>query len=210
MKFLNALLAALSLSLLAAPPALAADLIEGKQFIRLQTPQPTEKGGKVEAVEFFSYGCPHCGDFEPLLKSWAKTLPADVSFKKVPVIFNDKSAPGARIYYTLEALDLLDRLHDAVFNAVLKERVNLNDEKILFDWVAKQGVDRQKFADTYKSFAVETRVRRAAELTRGYAVDGVPVIIVGGKYKPINIKSFGDKLQIVDGLIAKNRAEIKK
>ncbi|MDO9242962.1 MAG: thiol:disulfide interchange protein DsbA/DsbL [Rhodocyclaceae bacterium] len=210
MKFLNTLLMLFSLSLLAAPHALAADLVEGKQFARLPAPQPTEKGGKVEAVEFFSYGCPHCGDFEPLLKSWVKTLPADVNFKKVPVIFNDKSVPGARIYYTLEAMGLLERLNDAVFNAVLKERINLNQESILFDWVARQGVDRQKFIDTYKSFAVETAVKRAAELTRSYGVDGVPVIIVGGKYKPINIKSFGEKLQIVDGLIAKSRAEIKK
>jgi thiol:disulfide interchange protein DsbA len=210
MKFLNTLLILFSLSLLAAPHALAADLVEGKQFARLPASQPTEKGGKVEAVEFFSYGCPHCGDFEPLLKSWVKTLPADVNFKKVPVIFNDKSVPGARIYYTLEAMGLLERLNDAVFNAVLKERINLNQESILFDWVARQGVDRQKFIDTYKSFAVETAVKRAAELTRSYGVDGVPVIIVGGKYKPINIKSFGEKLQIVDGLIAKSRAEIKK
>jgi len=210
MKFLNTLLMLLSLSLLAATPALAADLIEGKQFARLPAPQPTEKNGKVEAVEFFSYGCPHCGDFEPLLKSWVKTLPADVNFKKVPVIFNDKSVPGARIYYTLEAMGLLDRLNDAVFNAVLKERVNLNSESILFDWVARQGVDRQKFIDTYKSFAVETAVKRAAELTRSYGVDGVPVIIVGGKYKPINMKSFGEKLQLVDGLIARTRGEIKK
>ncbi len=210
MKLLNVLLATLALGFVATPVVLAAELVDGKQFVRLPTPQPTEKGGKVEAVEFFSYGCPHCGDFEPLLKSWVKTLPADVNFRKVPVIFNEKSVPGARIYYTLEALGLLDKLHDAVFQAVLKERVNLNDEKILFDWIAKQGVDRQKFSDTYKSFTVETRVKQAAEMTRGYAVDGVPVIIVGGKYKPINIKSFGDKLQIVDGLIAKTRGEIKK
>ncbi|MHB1360581.1 MAG: thiol:disulfide interchange protein DsbA/DsbL [Rhodocyclaceae bacterium] len=210
MKFLNTLLILFSLSLLATPHVHAANLVEGKQFARLPTPQAGEKSGKVEAVEFFSYGCPHCGDFEPLLKSWVKTLPADVNFKKVPVIFSDKSVPGARIYYTLEAMGLLGRLNDAVFNAVLKERINLNQESILFDWVARQGVDRQKFIDTYKSFAVETAVKRAAELTRSYGVDGVPVIIVGGKYKPINIKSFGEKLQIVDGLIAKSRAEIKK
>jgi thiol:disulfide interchange protein DsbA len=210
MKFLYALLAAVTLSLLAATPALAADLIEGKQFARLPAPQPTEKNGKIEVVEFFSYGCPHCGDFEPILKPWVKALPADVSFRKVPVIFNDRSIPGARIYYTLEAMNLLDKLNDAVFNAVLRERVNLNDEKVLFDWVARQGVDRQKFADTYKSFAVETAVKRAADMTRGYAVEGVPVLVVGGKYKPINIKTFQEMLQFSDGLIAKVRTEPRK
>lgn len=210
MKLLNALLAAVTLSLLAATPALAANPVEGKQYARLPAPQPTEKNGKIEVVEFFSYGCPHCGDFEPILKPWVKALPADVSFRKVPVIFNDRSVPGARIYYTLEAMGLLDRLNDAVFHAVLRERVNLNDEKVLFEWVARQGVDRQKFADTYKSFAVETAVKRAADMTRGYGVDGVPVLIVGGKYKPINIKTFQEMLQISDGLIAKVRAEPRK
>lgn len=210
MKFLNALLTTLALGFVVATPALAADLIEGKQFARLPAPQPTEKNGKIEVVEFFSYGCPHCGDFEPILKPWVKALPADVNFRKVPVIFNDRSIPGARIYYTLEAMNLLDKLNDAVFHAVLRERINLNDEKILFDWVARQGVDRQKFADTYKSFAVETAVKRAADMTRGYAVEGVPVLVVGGKYKPINIKTFQEMLQFSDGLIAKVRTEPRK
>jgi thiol:disulfide interchange protein DsbA len=211
MKALHTLLVTLALGLFAVQPALANAPVEGKHFSRLQMPQPTEPAGKVEVIEFFWYGCPHCGDFEPLLKSWTKKLPADVAFRKVPAIFRDSWAPGARIYYTLEAMGLLDKLSDAVFHAMLKEKVNLNDEKVLFDWVAKKGVDRQKFADMYKSFAVDGKVRKAAEMTQEYGFGGVPVVIVGGKYMPAsNLGTFGDMLRVVDGLIEMNRAELRK
>jgi thiol:disulfide interchange protein DsbA len=211
MKLVQTLLTGLTIGLLAAQPVLAAAPVEGKQFTRLQMPQPTEPNGKVEVIEFFWYGCPHCGDFEPVLQSWVKKLPGDVSFKKVPAIFRAEWAPGARIYYSLEAMGLLEKLNATVFNAMLKEKVNLNDEKTLFDWMAKQGVDRQKFADMYKSFSVEGKVKRAAEMTQEYGFGGVPVLIVGGKYMPApNIGSFNDMLGVVDGLVAKNRAELKK
>jgi thiol:disulfide interchange protein DsbA len=211
MKLVQTLLTGLTLGLLAAQPLLAAEPVEGKQFTRLQMPQPTEPNGKVEVIEFFWYGCPHCGDFEPVLQSWVKKLPGDVSFRKVPAIFRADWAPGARIYYALEAMGLLEKLNTTVFNAMLKEKINLNDEKILFDWMAKQGVDRQKFADMYKSFSVEGKVKRAAEMTQEYGFGGVPVLIVGGKYMPApNIGSFNDMLGVVDGLVAKNRTEIKK
>lgn len=211
MKALHTLLLTLALGFFAAQPALAAAPLEGKHFSRLQMPQPTEPAGKVEVIEFFWYGCPHCGDFEPVLKSWTKKLPADVAFRKVPAIFRDSWAPGARIYYTLEGMGLLEKLNDAVFHAMLREKINLNDEKVLFDWVAKKGVDRQKFADMYKSFAVDGKVRKAAEMTQEYGFGGVPVVIVGGKYMPAsNLGTFGDMLRVVDGLIDMNRAELRK
>lgn len=209
MKALHTLLAALTFGWFAVQPAIASEPIEGKHFSRLQMQQPTEAAGKVEVIEFFWYGCPHCGEFEPLLQSWVKKLPSDVAFKKVPAVFRDSWAPGARIYYTLETLNLLGKLNDAVFHAMLKEKINLNDEKTLFDWVAKKGVDRQKFADTYKSFTVDAKVRKAVEMTQEYGFGGVPAVIVGGKYMPApNLGSFGDMLRVVDGLIEKNRAEI--
>lgn len=215
MNLLKALRAALAALLLVASvvpgAALAQQLVEGKHYTRLQMPQPTETAGKVEVIEFFWYGCPHCADFEPLLKSWVKKLPPDVAFRKVPAVFRDTWAPGARIYYTLEALNLLDKLNVAVFDAMIKQRINLNDEKTLLDWIAKQGVDRQKFADMYKSFAVDGKVRKAFEMTQEYGFGGVPVLIVGGKYMPApNLGTFGDMLAVVDALIAKNRIELKK
>lgn len=213
MKFAKLLaVAAVSLLVLSSHTfAWAAAPLEGKHYARLQLPQPTEQAGKVEVIEFFWYGCPHCRDFEPLLQQWKKKLPADVHFRKVPAVFRDSWAPGARIYYTLEALNLLDRHNEAVFNAMVKQRINLNDEKILFDWIAKQGVDRQKFADTYKSFSVDAKVRKAIEMTQEYGFGGVPVLIVGGKYMPApGLGSYGAMLQVVDALIEKTRAELKK
>jgi len=211
MKMLYLIAVWVALGLSALPPVQAAGLQEGKHFTRLQIPQPTEAPGKVDVVEFFWYGCPHCADFEPLLQQWKKKLPADVSFRKVPAIFRDSWAPGARIYYTLEALGLLDKHNDAVFTAMIRQRINLNDEKTLFDWVEKRGVNRQAFADMYKSFAVDGKVRQAYEMTQEYGFGGVPVVIVGGKYMPApNLGTFGEMLQVVDGLIAKNRAEIRK
>lgn len=200
-----------ALVLLAAQPVLGAGLVEGKHFYRLQMPQPTAQVGKVEVIEFFWYGCPACFDLAPLLKTWVKRLPADVHFRKVPAVFRDSWAPGARLFYTLEALNLLDRLNDAVFNAMHKEKIRLGDEATLFDWVAAQGVDRREFAQTYRSFAVDAKVRRAAEMTSEYGFGGVPALVVGGQYIPApNLGTFGNMLQVVDGLIEKQRAELKQ
>ena len=126
-KTLNILLAAMTAGLLVfqALPAAAQDagkLIEGRDYVRLQMPQPTEVADKVEVIEFFWYGCPACNQLEPLIKSWSKSLPADVNFRKVPAIFRDSWAPGARLFYTIEALNL-PQLHDAVFHAWHAERV---------------------------------------------------------------------------------------
>jgi thiol:disulfide interchange protein DsbA len=214
MKLLQAALAAVAATVFVlqpAQPAWAADPVEGRQFIRLHTPQPTDVApGKIEVIEFFWYGCSHCGKIEPLLKPWLKQLPADVVFKKVPATLNDSWKPGARIYYTLEAMGLLDRLNDAVFDAMLNQRINLSNETILFDWVAKQGVDRKAFVDTYKSFSVDAKVRKAAEMTQEYGFGGVPAIVVGGKYSPgPELRSHAEMLKVTDFLIARQRAEIK-
>ncbi|MCX8086845.1 MAG: thiol:disulfide interchange protein DsbA/DsbL [Rhodocyclaceae bacterium] len=208
MKLIHALLLAAAFVL---PVAHAAEPVEGKHYTRLQLPQPTEVPGKVEVIEFFWYGCPHCADFEPLLKQWLKQLPPDVHFRKVPAVFNPTWGEGARLYYTLEALGLLDKLNDAVFEAMTKQRIRLDNEKVLAEWIAKQGVDAKKFMEMYKSFAIDGKVRRAAEMTQEYGFGGVPVLIVGGKYMPApGLSSFGEMLKVVEGLIAKNRAELKK
>jgi len=211
MKLAQAALAAIAICTFALQPVAAADPVEGRNYTRLQMPQPTEADGKVEVIEFFWYGCSHCGKLEPLIKPWVKQLPADVTFKKVPAILNESWAPGARLYYTLEAMNLLDKLGDAVFDAMLNQRINLGNENIMLDWVAKKGVDRKAFADTYKSFAVEAKVRKAAEMTQEYGFSGVPALVVGGKYSPgPELGSYGQMLQVTDYLIARNRAELKK
>jgi thiol:disulfide interchange protein DsbA len=198
----------------AAQTAPSPALTEGKHYTRLQMPQPalpTTPAGKVEVIEFFWYGCPHCAEFEPLLQSWVKTLPADVAFHKVPAIFRDSWVPAARLFYSLDALGVADQHHEAVFRAIVHQRVNLADEITLLDWVAERGIDRRTFSAAYYSPEVAAKVRRAAEMTQEYGFGGVPVLIVGGKYMPtLDSGTYDDMLRVVDGLIAKTRAELKK
>src|SRR3989338_454861 len=124
----------------------AVELKEGRDFREINPPLAPGKD-KIEVTEFFWYGCPHCFDFEPVLAGWQKKLPADVEFRRVPAIFpNDKWPPGARLYSTVEAMNLVDKLHGSAFNAIHVARQRLDNEQILFDWVAKQGVDARKFS----------------------------------------------------------------
>jgi protein dithiol oxidoreductase (disulfide-forming) len=182
------------------------------QYTVLNPPRPTEApDNKIEVTEFFWYGCPHCSHLEPFLEQWAKKLPSDVSFRRVPAIFPDgRWAPGARIFYTLDAMGLLDKLHSQVFDAIHKDRLNLmGDQQTLLQWMAGKGVDRQKFAEVYNSFAVQSRVARAKELTQEYGFDGVPAIYVAGRYTPTEAAAADPQgaLKVVSELIDKVRRE---
>ena len=120
----------------------AQGLQEGKNYFRLKSPQPVETGKKIEVLEFFSYGCPHCADLDPELQAWQKTLPADVSFRRVPVMFQDRWIGLAKVFFTLEALGADDRLTPEVFVALHKNGMQLWNEKAFFDWAASKGLDR--------------------------------------------------------------------
>ncbi|HTJ97347.1 MAG TPA: thiol:disulfide interchange protein DsbA/DsbL [Rhodocyclaceae bacterium] len=171
--------------------------------------QPTDAGNKIEVTEFFAYTCSHCADFEPLLAPWVKKLSKDVSFRRVPVIFRPQFVPAAKIYYTLEAMNLLDKLHAAVFDAIHKEHADLLDEKALFAWVASKGVDAKQFAEIYNSFAINSKVERANQITRAHAIPGTPALVVNGKYLIASL-DHDRQLKVADFLIAKIRAEKKK
>lgn len=179
----------------------------GKDYNPVNPPQPTDDPAKVEVIEFFSYGCPHCSDFNSLLGAWAAKLPADVVFRKVPVSFG-RAAWGniGKLYYALETTGDLARLDSAIFKAVHEERVNLFDERTMSEWVVKRGVDPKKFADAYGSFGVMSKMKRADQLTQAYRIPGVPAVVVDGKYL-VNGKDFNEQLAIADKLIAKARAE---
>lgn len=208
MRTLKALLAAASL--IFASLAAAQDIKEGRDYTVIATPQATEAPGKIEVVELFWYGCSHCFDFDPLLNKWLKNLPKDVVFRRIPAIFpNGNWAPGARIFYALEATGQLDKLHGEVFDAMHVDRYNLNDPKVLTAWLGKKGIDAQKFMDAYNSFAVQGKVQRSLQLTKGYGINGVPALVVQGKYMPATgaAGSYEDVLVVVDKLIAKVRAE---
>ncbi|MGZ5090587.1 MAG: thiol:disulfide interchange protein DsbA/DsbL [Burkholderiales bacterium] len=162
--------------------ASAAAQVAGKDFQPISPPQPTESGNKVEVIEFFSYACPHCHSLQPSLAAWLKRKPADVEFRRIPAVFQENWIPFARIFYTLEAMGLVDKLHHDVFAAIHEQRVRLQEPKVLFDWVASKGVDKQKFIDTYNSFSVQSRTQRATDVTRRYNVPFTPAIVVDGRY----------------------------
>lgn len=173
---------------------------------------------KIELIEFFHYGCPHCRDFDPLLHVWLKNLPGDVSFRRVPAIWgNPQLRELARLYYTLETLGEVDRLNAAVFAAVQDKKLPLHTEQGVRDWAAAQGLDVAVFMNTYNSFGINTQVKgadhklkRADELAKAYDIKGVPTMAVGGRYltSASMTGSHEATLKMVDELIVKARAEL--
>ncbi len=182
---------------------------EGKEFKLLANPLTVETGKKIEVVEFFWYRCPHCNQLEPALKVWAKKLPADVQLRPVPAVFREDWAHGARIYYTLSEMGALKRLHGKVFDAYHKENINLNDEATLMAWVKKQGLDSDKFQTLYRSFGVQSQVMKGAQAARQAGIDGVPALIVDGKYyTSISMTLSEERLfEVADQLIQRARKE---
>lgn len=201
------LLFVLAAALLLAAPALAQQApVPGRDYFDLNPPQATDSPGKIEVTEFFWYRCPHCYALEPQLESWVKQLPKDVQFKRIPAIFNDDWAVDARIYYTMETMGLVERLFRPLFDAIHQQGgVRLRGDayaKWAADWLAKQGVDPKKWDETFRSFTVSTKVRRAGQLTQAYRFDGVPALAVQGRYV---VNASGSMLAVTDYLIGQTR-----
>ncbi|RKJ97195.1 thiol:disulfide interchange protein DsbA/DsbL [Alicycliphilus denitrificans] len=176
---------AAALGLPVATPALAQarQFKEGKDYVKLGKPVATEaQAGKVEVIEFFWYSCPHCNTFEPSFEAWLKAAPKDLQVRRVPVAFNASFVPQQKLYYALEGMGKLPELHARVFRAVHVERQALNKDELIFDWIAKQGVDVAKFKEVYGSFTVANQVRKASQLQEAYQVEGVPSMGVAGRY----------------------------
>jgi thiol:disulfide interchange protein DsbA len=190
----------------------AADLVEGKDYTRLKIPHAVDSGKKIEVLEFFSYGCPHCHDLEPYIQAWVKTMPADVQFRRVPVMFQDRWKALAKDYYTLEAMGEDVRLSPELFKAVHGSGMPLYQEKAFVDWAASKGLDRQKVADTYNSFGIDSKMKRAAVLAQEYNVQSVPALVVDGKFFTASDRVGGHAAvpAALDALIAKARAERPK
>ena len=181
---------------------------EGKEYLRLSKPAPTDAGaGKVEVVEFFWYSCPHCNAFEPTFAAWKQKTPADVVVQRVPVAFNASFVPQQKLYYALQAMDNFDALHVKVFHAIHVERNKLAKDEDIFNWVAKQGVDVNKFKEVYNSFSVSNQVRKATALQQAYDVEGVPSMGVAGRYYTDGPRAgnMTNVLQVVDYLVAQSR-----
>ena len=200
------ILLALGLAPLAAPlTALAQGTpAAGEQYIELSPPLPVEVPGKINVIEFFWYGCPHCYDLEPLIEPWARKLPSDVAFRRVPAVFNNPQwTLDAQIFYSLDALGLVERLHRPLFDAIHRDHLRTADPAALHEWLTNKGVDVQKFDAAMRSFGVQSRVRRAAQLSIAYQITGTPAMAVQGRYT-INsdaVKSHEALLSVTDYLI---------
>jgi thiol:disulfide interchange protein DsbA len=181
----------------------------GKDYLVLDRPVSTDAGpGKVELIEFFWYSCPHCNAFEPAFAQWVRNAPKDVVVRRIPVAFRDDFAPQQRLYFTLEAMNLLDTVHAKVFHAVHVERLPLNTDALILAWVEKQGVDGKKFAETYKSFGVAGKVKRAVQLQNEFRVEGVPSLGVAGRFYTDGTLagSMERALKVAESLLAQARA----
>jgi protein dithiol oxidoreductase (disulfide-forming) len=201
----------------AAPP------VKDKEYTLIEPPLPPldgASGNKVEVIEFFYYGCPHCYNLQPALKSWLKSAPKDVEFKRMPTVFRESWVPLTRTYYALEAIGALEKMHDDVFNIVQQNSVNLGDKRLLLEWAAKRGIDTKKLGEAYDSFTVQTKTQRSLQLTRAYGITGTPSVVVGGRYltgpsmtlkadNSIDYQRFGE---VLNGLVemARKQPAVKK
>jgi thiol:disulfide interchange protein DsbA len=173
-----------AIALAALAPSLGAFAQQQPRFNygELKPTQPVESTGKIEVLEFFWYGCIHCYNLESLLEPWAKKLPSDVQFRRVPAVFNERWAHDAAIFYTLDAMNLVDKLHKPLFDAIHKDRLRTDSREAFSEWLQKKGVDTKRFEDTMKSMGVQTKVRRATQQTVSYKIDGTPAMAVHGRY----------------------------
>jgi thiol:disulfide interchange protein DsbA len=206
---LNRLFSLACLLFVTALPSALAELREGKDYRLVPTPQPVANPAKIEVLEFFWYACPHCNDVQPALRKWKATMAKDVEFRVMPAVFRANWEPLAKTYYALEAMGIESRLRDKIFQAIHADQINLSDEKILMDWMAKQGVDRQKFADAYNAFAMQSKIARSRQAGRDYDIHGTPTLVVDGKYitSPAMVGGNDAVIPVLNELIEKARAE---
>jgi thiol:disulfide interchange protein DsbA len=182
----------------------AAGYTEGVDYKKV-TQVPTDTGDKVEVLEFFWYGCPHCFTFEPYIKDWKKTKPANVEFVRVPAIFRPDWEIQARAYYALSNMGVIEDLHGKIFAAINKDKKRLNNKALITDFVVKNGVNRENFEKEYSSFSVDSMVRKAKKKQTAFNIQGVPSIAVNGKYLTSGSMSgsYDNLIKIMDHLIEK-------
>ena len=178
--------------------------VAGKDYLPVSPPVPVAGAGKVEVVEFFWYGCPHCNALEPTLNGWLKKLPADVYFHRVPVGFSPSHEFHQKIYYALESMGKVDALHDKVFAALHVEHKRLDKDEEVAAFMSANGLDGAKVVEAMKSFSVLGKARQAKQLSQAYHIDGVPTLGIQGRYTTsASLTGGADRLfTVVDALIA--------
>lgn len=225
MRILKYVLSALLLSAVALSSASAspAEPKNGVEYKTLPTPQPVDTGKKVEVIEFFDYACPHCYALDPSLTAWVKKQGDNIVFKRVHISRTNTELPQQKMFFTLEAMGLMNEaINTKIFTEMHVNRNRMNRDELVFDFIAKQGIDRQKFIDTYRGFGVQGRVRKATAMMDTYGVDSWPMFAIDGKY--VTSPSMADEgaksatteaqlhaegLQVMDFLVAKAKAEKK-
>lgn len=195
-----------------APDAAQAQFQAGTDYFPIEPAAPLSPGNdRIEVVEVFGYSCIHCANAEPVISAWKKNLPEDVAFIYLPAVFGGVWEAFARAFYTAETMGVLSRTHDAMFKAVHVDRRGFRSLEDIAAFYAEQGVDKEQFLATMESFAVNAKIARAQQMAPRWGVEGTPSIVVAGKYRVVAPRegSFEKMLQIVDFLVAKERAERK-
>lgn len=186
----------------------------GKDFDKTAQAMPTDTPNKIEVTEIFWYGCIHCYHMDPMLNAWVKKLPSDVVFKRMPGLPQPAWAPMAKAFYAMDDLKLSDKLHTALFDAIHKEKVlNPTDEAATIDWMTKKsGLDKQKIEDAFKSFSMNNKLNRAAQIFRASGATGVPSFIIDGQYITSSTMAGGNEqaLKTVEYIIGNIRADKAK
>lgn len=202
-----ALAAAGGITLGSVPAAAQGGFVEGRDYRRLGNPAPVPGHGKIDVVEFFWYGCPHCNALEPALDAWAAKLPADVAFRRMPVVFGALHEAHARMFFALEAMGQLPTVHKRVFAALHVQRRRLDKPDDIIAFVAEQGVDKAKFTEAYNGFGAASKVRQSQQLAQAYALDGVPALGIAGRFLTAGSMAGSNEraLQAADFLIAQSR-----
>lgn len=187
----------------------AAQIQPGREYQRIEPAHATAAEGKVEVIEFFYYGCPVCYQTEPSFSRWIGSAPDYVAIRRVPALSSEAWAPLAKLYYTLEELGQAERLHWPVYDNIHFEDLKLGNEKVMLDWVARNGIDREKFAQTYASDAVNAKLAQARALLKSYDVRAVPTFIVDGKFLTSARLAGGTEqvVQVLDRLVRMAREE---
>ena len=187
------------------------NFIEGKHYHRINPAVPTNvEEGKVEVMEIFWYGCPHCFEFEPFITSWKESMPAEASFDRMPAVLNRGWVAHARAYYALETMGELERIHPIFFEAIHTQGRRLRDVESMARFLSQHDVDAEKFKSAYDSMYVETKIKRSDQIVRQYGASSVPQVIINGKYRTSarDAGGFENVMHVVDMLIAKEVATI--
>ncbi|MCB1645145.1 MAG: thiol:disulfide interchange protein DsbA/DsbL [Pseudomonadales bacterium] len=211
MKRLTLILAGVLMTLTAAVSAQDVPYEEGTHYVALEVPIKTRNEGRIEVAEYFSYGCPHCFSFDPLIGAWKEKLADDVEFIRTPAVWNKDYEVYAQTYYAAQALDVLDTIHTPLFEAIHLKQERLNDPRAMARFFGEHGVDPADFAKAYSSFGVRAGTQQAVARGRAYRSGGVPAIIVNGKYRVEGSMagSMANVLKVVDFLIEKERAALQ-